>query len=353
VELCAQIGRTEEIFPALYGRYLYHFARGELFLAHQLANQFFDVAQDRGDPIARATGTRIVGVTSLHLGRPSAAGIYLRQALEQTTQERSQAAVIYPYNPRILCLSYLSATFLTLGCPDQAHSFIRQALADAEALGHPESMAFAMAEAVGFCQDVGDVQAVQERAQALIALATEQGFSHFLAEGRLYQAWARGQHGGIDEAVGQIRQVLSGIRATCKGIGMPYRLLLLAGTHLRARQVSDGLEVSTEALNCVDSTGERWFEAELHRIRAELLLALPVPAQSDAEACFRQAIAVAREQNARMWELRAAASLARLWRDKGRRAEAYHLLAPVYGWFSEGFDTADLKDAKALLDELA
>jgi predicted ATPase len=134
---------------------------------------------------------------------------------------------------------------------------------------------------------------------------------------------------------------------------MPYRLLLLAGMHLRARQVSDGLDVSAEALNCVESTGERWFEAELRRVRGELLLALPVPALPDAEACFRQAIAVAREQHARIWELRAAMGLARLWRDQGRRAEAYDLLAPVYGWFTEGFDTADLKGAKALLDELA
>jgi predicted ATPase len=169
----------------------------------------------------------------------------------------------------------------------------------------------------------------------------------------LYQAWALGQRGGIDEAVGQIRQVLAGIRATCKGIGMPYRLLLLAGVHLRGRQVSDGLDASTEALSCVERTGERWFEAELHRVEGELLLALPDPAEPEAEARFRQALAVAREQEAKTWELRAAMSLAQLWRDQGRRTQAHDLLAPVHGWFNEGFDTADLKDAKALLEELS
>ena len=122
---------------------------------------------------------------------------------------------------------------------------------------------------------------------------------------------------------------------------------------MRARQVPDGLDVLTEALSLVESTGERWFEAELHRVRGEILLQSADPEWARPEECFRYAITLAQSQQAKLWELRAAVSLARLWRDQGRRAEAHHLLAPVYGWFTEGFDTQDLKDAKALLDEFA
>jgi predicted ATPase len=133
---------------------------------------------------------------------------------------------------------------------------------------------------------------------------------------------------------------------------MPYRLLVLAGVHMRARQGPDGLDVLTEALTLVESTGERWFEAELHRVRGEVLLRLPDPERLGAERCFRHAITLAQGQQAKLWELRATMSLVRLWRDQGRRAEAHDLLAPVYGWFTEGFETADLKNAEALLEQL-
>ena len=352
VELCAQGDEIAQTFPALYGRYLFHWARGELLLAHELAYRFFEIAQDQDEASARATGTRIVGATSLLLGRPNAARVYLEQALEQSSGRHSTQAFIYPFHSRVLCLSYMSAIFLTLGYPDQALSFTRQALAEAQVLGHRESIAYAMQGAAGFYQDIGDVQAVQEQAEQLIALAAEQGYPYFLAEGRLYQAWALGQQGRIGEAIRQMRQAISAMRVAHNGIGMPYRLLSLAGVHMRARQAPDGLDALTEALSLVESTGERWFEAELHRVRGELLLRLPDPEWIGAEECFRHAIAVAQGQQAKLWELRAAMSLARLWRDQGKRAAARDLLAPVYGWFTEGFDIADLKDAKVLLDEL-
>jgi predicted ATPase len=133
---------------------------------------------------------------------------------------------------------------------------------------------------------------------------------------------------------------------------LAYFLALLADAHGRADQATIGLSLLADALEGVERTGVRWVEAELHRLRGELSLALPEPDQSVAEACFRQALAVAQEQQAKLWELRAATSLARLGRDQRRRNEAHDLLAPIYGWFTEGFDTADLKDAKALLDEL-
>jgi class 3 adenylate cyclase/predicted ATPase len=353
VELCAHVDAIPQMFQALYGRYFFHWARGELRLAHELAHQFLRIAQNQDDASARAKGTRIIGVISLYLGRPSAARIYLEQALEQSPGCHSTQAFIYPYHSRILCLGFMSGTFLTLGYPDQALSFVRQALAEAKVLGHPESIAYAMAETAGLYQDMRNVQAVQEQAEELIALATEQGHPHFRAEGRLYQAWALGQQGRVGEAIRQMRHAISVMRVAQKEIGMPYRLLSLAGMHLRARQVPDGLDVLTEALRVVESTGERWFEAELHRVRGELLLRSAAPPEwATAEECFRQAITVAQGQQAKLWELRAATSLARLWRGQGKGAQAHDLLAPVHDWFTEGFDTPDLREARALLHRL-
>jgi predicted ATPase len=149
-----------------------------------------------------------------------------------------------------------------------------------------------------------------------------------------------------------MRECLTATKAESKGIGTPWRLLLLAGLHTRAKQASNALDRIAEALSLMRSTGECRDEAELHRAKGEALLALSPARSVEAEACYHEALAVARGQSAKMWELRASTSLARLWRDQGRRAEGYELLAPVYNWFTEGFDTADLRDAKALLNEL-
>jgi predicted ATPase len=149
-----------------------------------------------------------------------------------------------------------------------------------------------------------------------------------------------------------IRRGLADYRATGAELFAPYFLALLADAHGRADQAAIGLSLLADALDGVGRTGIRWIEAELHRLQGELRLALPEPDQSEAEACFLRAITIAREQQAKLWELRAATSVGRLWAEQGRRAEALDLLAPVYGWFTEGFDTTDLIDAKALLDGL-
>jgi predicted ATPase len=149
-----------------------------------------------------------------------------------------------------------------------------------------------------------------------------------------------------------MRRGLAAKRAGGAEIKVPYYQGLLAIACLRARQRAEALSLLTEALNRVKRTGERWFEAELHRIESEAVLRAPKGDPAEAETCLRRALAVAQEQGAKLWELRAATSLARLWCDQGRRTQAHDLLAPVYGWFTEGFDTADLRDAKALLDEV-
>ena len=164
--------------------------------------------------------------------------------------------------------------------------------------------------------------------------------------------WALTDEGPAEEGIARMRRGLADYTATGAELWVPDFLALLAQAHGRAGRPAAGLELLAEALDRVERNGGRWLEAELHRLRGELLLALPEPDPAAAEACFRRAVAVAREQGARMWELRAATSLARLWRDQGEAAEARDLLAPVYGWFTEGFDTPDLVTARRLLEEL-
>ena len=212
----------------------------------------------------------------------------------------------------------------------------------------------ALGFACQFCGLTRDLASLKDYAEAEISLSTAQGFPNSLRSARIYQSCVHALRGRVDEGQALCARELAAKRASANERERPLTSILLAEAYQNAGQPSEGLRVLEEPLGRVGHTREGWIEAELHRVRGELLLASLANANPiEAEACFQCALAVARSQAAKMWELRAATSLARLWRDRGRRAEASELLAPVYGWFTEGFDTADLKNAKALLDEIA
>jgi predicted ATPase len=183
-------------------------------------------------------------------------------------------------------------------------------------------------------------------------LAKEQGFPYWMAYSAMLRGWALTQQGQVKEGIEQITQGLRDYRATGAEIQRPYYLALLAEAYGIMGQSETGLVSLAEALVHADKTGERWYEPELHRLQGELLLQCSSDNQAEAEHCFQQAITVAQNQQAKSFELRAATSLARLWQQQGKRQEAYDVLAPIYGWFTEGFDTADLQEAKALLEAL-
>ena len=181
----------------------------------------------------------------------------------------------------------------------------------------------------------------------------EQGFPQWMAFDSILCGWALAHQGQAQEGIAQINQGMKDYRATGAELARPYYLVLLAEAHGAMGQPEGGLTALTEALTLVDTTGERWYEPELYRLKGELLLQQNSAKQADAESCFQHALDLARNQQAKSFELRAAMSLARLWQQQDKRQEAYDLLAPVYNWFTEGFDTADLQDAKALLDALS
>jgi predicted ATPase len=195
--------------------------------------------------------------------------------------------------------------------------------------------------------------AVHEQAESAIALCTEQRFAYYLAWGTTMQGWAQVAQGQEEEGLAQMRHGLTALRATGASLRLPYYLALLAEACGRTGQASEGLTLLAEALAQAHKTGESWTAAELHRLKGELLLSLSADNLAEAEGCFYQALAIARRQQAKALELRAATNLSRLWQQQGKRPEAHQLLAEIYGWFTEGFDTADLQDAKALLEEMA
>jgi predicted ATPase len=227
-----------------------------------------------------------------------------------------------------------------------------EALALAHALSHPYSLAFAQSLAAFIWQFRRDVPAAYEQAEACIELATQQGFPQWAALGTSVRGWALALRGQGEEGVTQIRQGIAAWQATGAALTVPFLCTVLADVAAQLGHPEDGHQALSEAHTLMDQHEERWCEAEVHRLRGVLPLRQEGAQQEEAEACFQQALDVARRQEAKSLELRAAMSLSRLWQSQGKRAEAYGLLAPIYDWFTEGFDTADLQEAKALLEEL-
>jgi predicted ATPase len=223
----------------------------------------------------------------------------------------------------------------------------------AQQVAHPFSLSFALSAAASFHQYRREEHTAQEHAEATIQLAKEQGFPFWMATGSILRGWALAQQGQAQAGIEQITEGLRVFRATGAEILRPYYLALLAEAYRTMGQPEAGLTALAEALTLVEKTGERWYETELYRLKGALLLQQSSDNQVEAESCFSQAISIAQSQQAKSLELRAATSLARLWQQQGKRQEAHDLLAPVYGWFTEGFDTADLQDAKALLGVLS
>jgi predicted ATPase len=194
---------------------------------------------------------------------------------------------------------------------------------------------------------------VQAWAEETIALSVEQGFAHYRATGDLFLGWSKAAQGDLEAGAAAVEESLAALQTAGFNVRRSYYLALMAEICGWSGRLEAGQNAIAEGFAFADESGERWWEADLHRLKGELLLARSTENRAEAELCFHRALEAARQQSAKAFELRAATSLARLWRDQSQRAQARDLLAPVYGWFTEGFDTADLKDARALLGELS
>jgi predicted ATPase len=267
--------------------------------------------------------------------------------------EHRDQAIHYAFDPQVVCLDYLSRTLLPLGYPEQALVRHNAALSAARQLSHLTTLAFTLFYGCILHQLLDDRAGVQDLVTCLTALAEEQGFPIWSAGGLIVQGWVLTKSAQEELGIRLIHQGLEAWRATGAEFMVPYFLALLADAYGKLGRAGEGLSLLTQALACVKVSGERWFEAELHRLQGILLLSIPNKDQAQVEASFQQALTIARSQNASLWELRAATSLCQLWLDQGKLIEGNALLKPIYDNFAEGFNSVDFLKSKALLHKLS
>ena len=352
-QLCQHLGDPHQLFPVLQGLRNYYNARAEYQTARALGEQLLTLAQQAQDPALLLVAHRALGVTLFYLGAVATALTHCVQGMALYDPQQHRAAVfLHGEDAGVICRSYAAWTLWYLGYPDQGLAQNDEAVTLAQQSANPYSLAYALSWAAVFHQFCQEGRAAQERAEAAISLATEQGFPLWRTASSILRGWALVHQGHAREGIEQIRQGLMAFRATESELLRPYFLALLAEAYGTMGQPEAGLTVLAEALTLVDATGERWYEPEIHHLKGALLLQQSTDNHGEAQACFHRALDVARSLQARSFELRAATSLSRLWQQHGKRHEARQLLAEVYGWFTEGFDTIDLQEAKVLLDEL-
>jgi class 3 adenylate cyclase/predicted ATPase len=350
-ELWAQLGSPSEFLHVPWGQLTYYMGRGEFDLAQRLAEELLRLSRQRNDSAGLVLGHVSSGRNLMFTGKFASSRSHLEKvlALYDPISHRSfaQEAVIHTH---VLSQAYLGIVLFCLGFPDQGLAHSRAAIAETRRLAHPPSLALILAFGVILLSFVRDNAALDQLVDELVAVATDQGFPFYRALGTIYRGWVKVKNGDVTEGLSLLHRGSSAHRATGTELWAPYHIALLARACKITGQTEESLTLLDDALQIVERTGERLLKAELYRHKGRLLL--QQGHSGAAEELYRKALSIAEEQDAKLWELRAAMSLARLRRDQGRRAEARSLLAPVYGWFTEGFDTADLKEAKALLDEL-
>jgi DNA-binding winged helix-turn-helix (wHTH) protein/predicted ATPase len=360
--LCQQLGETPHLFAVLLGLWVSAFVRAELPTARVLGEQLLTLAQRRQDPALRLEAHVAMGAVLLRLGEVAAARAHLEQAiaLDQPRQPRPPL-FLYGQDPGVTCRSDATWALWLLGYPDQASRQGQEALTLSQTAAHPFTRVFALYFAALLHQCRREGPTAKAQAEEVLACANAQGFAQFAAMGQILHGWAltdqgRGQE---QEGITQLRRGLTAYRATGARMFLPTYLGLLAEAYGKTGQAEEGLRALDEALGLVQQSSERCYEAELYRLKGELLRQTArgqgqkTEMESAAEDCFRRAIDVARQQRAKSLELRAVMSLSCLWQQQGKREDARQRLAEIYGWFTEGFETKDLQEAKALLQELA
>jgi class 3 adenylate cyclase/predicted ATPase len=348
-ELCELTGDTERLFPVLYGQFSHHLSGGEAE-AHDLATETLRLAEGTEDPALLAMAHSMLGMSLFSRGEFMAALQHLSDATSlQQPGSRPHTFLSPGYNFAVASM-WLGLTLLLLGHPEQASLQIGAGLSAARELSNPHTLAHTLALACRYHVTLGDATALQQSVEELATLATEHRFPFYVAVATIYRGWVLA---GAHESFRGIEIMRAGVAAFVDlgAVALrPYFWAKIAILLASAGSDRDSLNLLDEALAQVDHSGQRWCEAELDRSKGELLARFADVPQ--AEAWLQRSLLTARRQHAKLWELRAACSLARFWRDQGKRNEAHELLQPIYGWFTEGFAAPDLNEAKVLLDAL-
>jgi class 3 adenylate cyclase/predicted ATPase len=350
-ELWDGLGSPSGFLRIPYEQSLYHAYRGEVERAQRLDEDLLRLSRQRSDSAGLVLGHISSGRNLMFVGNFMASRSHLEKALARYDPASHRSILQQTgHHPQNNSQSLLGIVLFCIGCPDRALAQSNAAVAEACKLAHPPSLALSYALGARLLSLVGDSAGLDAWAAQLVTVATEQGFPYWRAQGAIYRGWVRVKNGDLTEGISLLHRGSTAYRATGAELLMPHYIALLAEAREVAGQVEEGVTLLDEALRIVKRTGERWIVAELNRLKGHLLLRQGH--REAAEELYCKALSIAQEQKAKLWELRAAMSLARLRCDQGRWAEGSDLLASVYGWFTEGFDTPDLKEARALLEEL-
>jgi DNA-binding SARP family transcriptional activator/predicted ATPase len=354
-ELCEKVNDPDQLFLVLYGLWGHNLVRSELQTSRDLAAECLALAQRVDKQAFLMEAHRMTDESAFYRGEFARAREHFERSLAIYDRQQHRAhADIYGQDPGVALLSHGCCILWHLGYPDQALKRSREAIALGEEQAHPFSLAFALCYSAMMYQYRREPQVVKELADAAISLSTEQGFVFWLAQASFLRGWALVEEGQTAEGIAQMRQGLADWRATGTEFLVGYTTGLLAEAYGRMGRVEEGLVLLEEAFAMVSQKDQGLYEAELHRLKGELLLKQVAP-EAEIEEQFRRAIEVARQRGAKSQELRATMSLCRLWQGQGAEdkvPEDRAMLAELYGWFTEGFNTADLKEARALLEKL-
>lgn len=352
-ELCERMGDTPQILPVISGAAAFYCFKGDYQKARELADRSFTVAESSGDTGSLVHSHALMGMPAIFRGEATLAREQAEAGLALYDRREHSDLVAHPFqDPAAMCASMASWALWLLGYPDQAASTSQEGLALITDSEHPLMQATVLAHAAIFGWLLRDVEATRTHAQAAIEVSERVGIPFRYFEALMLQGWADAEQGQTEKGIARIRHGVDGWRGSGAVIAVPCWLALLAEAHRRNEEVEKAISILLEAFETMETFGERIWEPELHRLMGLFLLDKSTPGEKKAEACFEKAIEVARHQRAKSWELRAATNLARLWQKQGKPIEANELLSGIYNWFTEGFATKDLQDAKALLEEL-
>ena len=354
-ELCGRVGKDPELFAVLHGLWLYYWLRGDIPTVLDLAQQLDDLAQRAGDRALRLVAHDVMGEVEVYLGDFSAAQSHMEQcvSLYDPSQHRSLGFRYGGYDPGMAARAIGAHALWCLGHPDKALEWSRGAVALARDLSHPTTLVFALGHAGILHYLRREPRLTLEVAEEALALSADQGLEFWKAFAEILRGWSLVRQRRGPEGIESMRHGLEGYRVTAGELESPIWLAMMADAYLVEGAPHEGLSAVAEGLGLVSAMGVRFAEAELNRLRGELLLARGGAAAEDAESAFRRALEVAAGQKARGLELRAAMSLARLGHARGDRRLAHQTLVEVYAWFTEGFDTSDLRESRTLLEELS
>ncbi|MBV8053726.1 MAG: hypothetical protein JO071_00625, partial [Deltaproteobacteria bacterium] len=352
-DICEQLGRPPQLFFVWGGLWATYFIRGEFRTAEDIAQQLLREAESLSEPTLLIFGHLTSGDCAYYRGHLLRAKQHLDFVISTYDPDRTGPLLQFGFDPKVNSLGFAGTTLWSLGYADQGLVAAEKGLALASKIGHANTLAGIQSLASMVHQYRRSASSVYQLAEAQRAVSSDHGLSFWLALANIPLGWALAEQGSTDEGIRLIFEGIARYRATGSGVGLPYHFCLLAEACSRARRLDEALEAVKEGLRISEETGGHEHDPELYRLKGELILARGPSDLAEAQECFEQAIAVGRTQTAKSWELRATTSLARLLAKQDRREEARAMLAEIYNWFTEGFDTADLKGAKALLDELS